>query len=216
MKIERTVEKDRAPLRRSFNDCTFSDMLRNKESSKRTDKGLDAPLKDGNERGDKRKSIDRLKRELFFREGAVNSDDTQVDSLKDEIENSFNDDGAGHFFTQGSDKLPESHSKSSSTEEHLDLAADQIKDFGTDEAAISSKDDLMYEENEDKIESKNKESKIKFVFGPEGTKNESDNSIEKIDDKLNVDMKINNEADGAFTAEEYENVEESEEVIEIR
>ena len=215
MKIERTVEKDRAPLRRSFNDCTFSDMLQNRESSKRIDKGLDAPLKDGNERGDKRKSIDRLKRELLFREGVLNSDDTKEDSLKDEIENSLNDDGAGNFFTQENNNLPESHSKSSSTEELLNLAADRIKDITTEETEISAKDELRYEDNEDEIESKDEESEIKFVFGLGETTNENDNSISKIDDKLNIDMKINNEDDGAFTVEEYENMEESEEVISL-
>lgn len=206
MKIERSIEKDRTPLRRSFNDCTLSDMLQNRESNKRTDKKQNA-LKDSNDRSGERKSIDRLRREISFGEG-VSNNEINEDFLKDDMENSLNNE-TGSFLTQESNDLPESDSKSSSIEEPLNLAVDENRDLTTNDVAISSKDELRYE---DKIEGKDKDSiagEIKFDFGTQETKTENDDSVAKIDDKINVGMKINNAGDGILTVEEYENIEES-------
>eukprot|EP00112_Aurelia_sp_Birch-Aquarium-sp1_P026036 Seg8985.2 transcript_id=Seg8985.2/GoldUCD/mRNA.D3Y31 product="hypothetical protein" protein_id=Seg8985.2/GoldUCD/D3Y31 len=206
MKIERSIEKDRTPLRRSFNDCTLSDMLQNRESNKRTDKKQNA-LKDSNDRSGERKSIDRVRREISFGEG-VSNNEINEDFLKDDMENSLNNE-TGSFLTQESNDLPESDSKSSSIEEPLDSAVDENRDLTTDDVAISSKDELRYE---DKIEGKDKDSiagEIKFDFGTQETKTENDDSVAKIDDKISVGMKINNAGDGILTVEEYENIEES-------
>lgn len=206
MKIERSIEKDRTPLRRSFNDCTLSDMLQNRESNKRTDKKQNA-LKDSNDRSGERKSIDRLRREISFGEG-VSNNEINEDFLKDDMENSLNNE-TGSFLTQESNDLPESDSKSSSIEEPLNLAVDENRDLTTNDVAISSKDELRYE---DKIEGKDKDSiagEIKFDFGTQETKTENDDSVAKIDNKISVGMKINNAGDGILTVEEYENIEES-------